>query len=234
MQAFNILLGYNDPRVLLPIGWALEDKGYNVTRVPSSEAVLEVMAKKDFDLILIDLDLHKTNGIDLVHKAKQLNPETMVIILCCKEDIDYSHDTLRMDADDYIFKPCSRAKLWKRVSNCLERLELKRSIASLGLDIDGTDEAVLKKLRAMLDKIQSPVSQMKEILRQIKWDSFLDTDYDVAIKLRELDKIVTRLNDAIAELRGNIAEATVELSIDEKPPDWKENVIDPLLGNFPH
>ena len=181
MQEFNILLGYDDPCMLLPIGWALEDKGYNVTTAPSSEAVLEVLAKKDFDLILTDLDLHKANGIDPVHKIKQLNPETMVIILCCKEDVTYSHDTLRMDADDYIFKPSSRAKLWKRVCNCLERLELKRSIASFGLDIDGTNEAVLKKLRTMLRKIQSPVSQMKEIITQIKCGSFLNTDYDLAI-----------------------------------------------------
>jgi DNA-binding response OmpR family regulator len=234
VQTFNILLGYDDPCMLLPIGWALEDKGCSVTIVPSSESILEVLAKKTFDLILIDLDIRRTNGTDLVHKVKQLNPETMVIILCCKEDVTYSHDTLRIDADDYVFKPCSKAKLWKRVGSCLERLEIKRSIASLKLDIDETDEAVLKNLRIMLDNIQSPVFQTREILKQIKWDSFLNTNYDVAIKLRELDKIVIRLNDAIAELRGNIAEATVELSIDEKPPDWKENVIDPLLGNFPH
>ncbi|MGD8984352.1 MAG: hypothetical protein PVI53_10025, partial [Desulfobacteraceae bacterium] len=148
--------------------------------------------------------------------------------------VTYSHDTLRIDADDYIFKPCSKAKLWKRVANCLERLELKRSIASVELDIDGTDEAVLKNLRIMLGKIQSPVFQMREIVKQIKWSSSLKTDYRVAIKLRELDKIVTRLNDVLAELRGKIAEAGVDLSIEEKTPDWREDVINPILGNFPH
>jgi len=234
VQTFNILLCYDDPRMLLPIGWAFEDKGYNVIKVLNGEAALEVLGKKDFDLILIDLDLHETNGIDLLHKAKQLNPETMVIILCCKEDVTYSHDTLRMEADDYIFKPCSKAKLWKRVNNCLERLQLKRSIASLEIDIDGTVEAVLEKLRILLDKIQSPVFQMKEILKQMKWDSFLNTDYEVAIKLRELDKISRSLNDVVAELRGEISEANEDLSVKEERADWKEDVINPLLGNFPH
>jgi hypothetical protein len=56
----------------------------------------------------------------------------------------------------------------------------------------------------------------------------------VAIKLRELDKIVTRLNDAVAELSGEISEANEDLSVKEKRPDWKEDVINPLLGNFPH
>jgi hypothetical protein len=75
---------------------------------------------------------------------------------------------------------------------------------------------------------------MREIVKQIKWSSSLKTDYRVAIKLRELDKIVTRLNDVLAELRGKIAEAGVDLSIEEKTPDWREDVINPILGNFPH
>jgi DNA-binding response OmpR family regulator len=220
--------------MLLPIGWALEDKGYDVVRVSSGKAALKVLARNDFDLILIDLDLHVTNGIDLVHKAKQLNPETQVIILCCKEDVTYSHDTLRMDADEYIFKPCSKAKVWKRVGNCLEKMQLKRSIAYLELDIERTDEAILKKLKIMLDKIQSPVFQMKDVLKQIKRGLNLHTDYDMVVKLSELDNIITRLNGAVAALRGEISEADEDLSIKEKRANWKEDVINPLLGNFPH
>ena len=34
MQALNIQLGYDNTVMLLPIGWALEDNGYDVTRVP--------------------------------------------------------------------------------------------------------------------------------------------------------------------------------------------------------
>jgi DNA-binding response OmpR family regulator len=220
--------------MLLPIGWALEDKGYNVVRVSSGKAALRVLARNGFDLILIDLDLHKTNGIDLVRKAKQLNPETMVIILCYKEEITPLHGPLLVDADHYIFKPCSKAKLWKRVGNCLESMELKRSIASLELDIDGIDEPVLKKLRTMLDDIQSSVSQTEDVLKQIKRGLNLHTDYEMAIRLRELDKIITRLNEAVAALKGDISEANEDLSVKEKAPDWKEEVINPLLGNFPY
>jgi len=233
VQAFNILLGYDDPRMLPPIGWALEDKGYNVVRVSSGKAALKVLARNDFHLILIDLDLHKTNAIELVRKAKQLNPETMVIILCYKEDITSSHDALRINADDYIFKPCSKAKLWKRVCNCLESEELKRSIASLELDIEGIDEPVLEKLRTLLDNIQSSVSQMEEFLKR-KRGLNLHTDYDMATRLRELDKIIRRLNDAVAALKGDISETNEDLSVKEKTPAWKEEVINPLLGNFPH
>jgi DNA-binding response OmpR family regulator len=234
MQAFNILLGYDDPEMLEGLGWALENKGYPVATVSSAEAVLKALTKKDFDLILMDLDLRRTNGIDLLHEVKELNPETMVIILCCKEDVTYSHDALRPDADEYIFKPCSKSKLWKRVANCLERLQLERSIASLQSSVGGTDERVLKILKIMLGEIQISVSQMKDILKQIKRGLFLHMDHDMAIKLRELDKIVTRLNRTVAELTVRIRKVKGDFTIEEKTPDWKEDVINPLLGNFPH
>ena len=130
MKKFNILLGYDGPQMLEAIGWALKKEGYKVTTVESAKGILEALTRKNFDLVLIDFDLHKINDSGILYKAKDSNPEMMVIILCCKEDVSYSHDALRVDADDYIFKPCSKAKLWKRLVNCLERLELKRSISS--------------------------------------------------------------------------------------------------------
>jgi DNA-binding response OmpR family regulator len=234
MKSFKVLLGYDDPEMIERLAWALEHKGYAVTTVSSAEAVLKALTKKNFDLILLDLDLHNANGIDLVKKVKAINPEMLVILLCCKEDIDYSHDPLRPDVDEYIFKPCSTSKLWKRVANCLKRLELERSIASLESSSGETYESVLKILKITLEEIQISVPQMKESLTQIRWESFIDTDYELAVKLRELDNIVNRLDRATEELRGKIRKVNVDLSIEEKTPDWKKDVIDPVLGNIPN
>lgn len=41
MKALNILLGYDNPVMLLPIGCALEDNGYDVTRVPGKRQLLD-------------------------------------------------------------------------------------------------------------------------------------------------------------------------------------------------
>lgn len=234
MQAFKILLGYDDPRMLVPIGWALEDKGYNVVTVPSGEVVLKALGKEDFDLILLDLDLHKTNGINVLKKAKELNPETMVILLCSKEDILYSDDTLRIDADDYILKPCSKAKLWKRVANCLETLEVKRSSTPSEPRAGEMDAGFLKMLKITLEEIQNPLLLMKEILTQINWGAYGRADDKMAIKLLELNKIVTRLNSTVAKLRRKIQEPNGDLGIEKKRLDWKDDVINPILGNIPH
>ncbi len=48
MKKFNILLGYDSPRMLEAIGWALRKEGYRITTVESAEGILEVMTRKSF------------------------------------------------------------------------------------------------------------------------------------------------------------------------------------------
>ena len=233
MKKYDILLGYDDPQMLEAIGWALEEEGYNVTRVSRTQAVLEALTKNVFDLVLIDFDLHKTDDIDVLHKVKELNPETIVIMLCCKDDVTYSHDALRVEADDYIFKPCSKAKLWKRLANCLERMELKRSNAPLKPHGTALNEHVLNILRTTLEEIKSPLTLTEEILELVNWGAYGTMDEKVRNKLDEVYKIVTGLNSTVEGLLGNALEILGDFNITQKIPDWEEDIMNPVLGNVP-
>lgn len=233
MKKYDILLGYDDPQMLEAIGWALEEEGYNVTRVSSTQAVLEASTKKAFDLVLVDFDLHKTDDIDVLHKVKELNPETIVIMLCCKDDVTYSHDALRAEADDYIFKPCSKAKLWKRVANCLERVELKRSNALLEPHGTALNEHVLNILRTTMEEIKSPLALTEEILELVNWGAYGRMDEKVRTKLDEVYKIIKGLNSTVEGLLGNASKILGDLNITQKTPDWKEDIVNPVLGNIP-
>lgn len=233
MNKFDILLGYDDPQTLEAIGWALEEKGYNITRVPNAEGLLEALAKSNFDLVLVDIDLHKIDDIDVLHEVKEFHPETMVIVLCCKDDVAYSHDALRVEADDYIFKPCSKAKLWKRVANCLERLELKRSNAPLEPHGCTLNEHVLNILRITLEEVKGPITLTEEILELVNWGAYGGMEEKVRTKLNELYKIVSGLNRTVEELLGKASKITENLSTEQKIPDWKEDTINPVLGNIP-
>jgi len=68
------------------------------------------------------------NGIDVLKKSKELNPETMVIVLTGFGDMGSVIDALRWDADDYLLKPCEPEEMYFRISRCLEKLEFKRKI----------------------------------------------------------------------------------------------------------
>lgn len=128
MRKYDILLVDDDAVILNTIGPALENKGYQVTTADSGEKTIEIMTQKGFDLVITDLVMGPTDGINVLKKSKEIHPETMVIILTGFGDMTSAIDALRLDADDYILKPCEPEEMYLRVSHCLEKLELKRKV----------------------------------------------------------------------------------------------------------
>ena len=130
MEQHSILLVDDDPIITAGIGMELEEKGYQVQTANSGEEAILFMNEATFDLVITDLVMASVDGMEVLEKAKEINPLTMVIILTGFGDMNSAIDALRLEADDYILKPCEPAELELRVSQCLEKLELNRRIAT--------------------------------------------------------------------------------------------------------
>jgi DNA-binding NtrC family response regulator len=128
MRKYAILLVDDDPIITAGTGSDLEEKGYAVTTAHSGEKAIELLNKSFFDLVITDLVMTPVNGMDVLKKSKEINPETMVIVLTGYGDMTSAIDALRFDADDYLLKPCEPEEMYFRVSRSLEKLELKRKI----------------------------------------------------------------------------------------------------------
>jgi DNA-binding response OmpR family regulator len=142
MKKYEILLVDDDPNILTVIACALEHRGYHVTTASSGEATIDALGMKDFDLVITDLNMPKTDGIAVVKKAKEPNRDYGVMILTGSGDVTLVTEALRVGADDYMLKPCKRPELWRRVANCLERSEVRpmdaREERHVWGDIDGS------------------------------------------------------------------------------------------------
>lgn len=128
MKKYNLLLVDDDPFILEGIGEDLERKGYQVTRAASGDEAVELLGEANFDLVITDLVMERTDGIKVLQKTKELDSNTMVIILTGFGDMISAIDALRSQADDYMLKPCESEEIFFRVARCLEKLELTRKI----------------------------------------------------------------------------------------------------------
>jgi DNA-binding response OmpR family regulator len=128
MKKYNLLLVDDDPFILEGIGEDLERKGYQVTRADSGDKAVELLGEANFDLVITDLVMERTDGIKVLQKTKELDSNTMVIILTGFGDMISAIDALRSQADDYMLKPCESEEIFFRVTRCLEKLELTRKI----------------------------------------------------------------------------------------------------------
>ena len=128
MRKYSILLVDDEPIITAGTGSDLVGKGYEVTTADSGERAVELLNQFSFDLVITDLVMVPVNGIGVLKKSKEINPETMVIILTGFGDMTSVIDAIRLDADDYLLKPCEPEEMYFRVSRCLEKLELERKI----------------------------------------------------------------------------------------------------------
>jgi DNA-binding response OmpR family regulator len=128
MEQYSILLVDDDPYILEGIGADLESQGFQVTKADSGDMALQVLQENNFDLVITDLVMEDTDGIQVLKNTKALNVDTMVIILTGYGDMKSAIEALRQEADDYLLKPCESAELLYRVNHCLEKRELARKI----------------------------------------------------------------------------------------------------------
>jgi DNA-binding NtrC family response regulator len=128
MVKWRILLVDDDEFILKSFVPALEGEGYEVAVASTGEKAMDIIEKDEFDLVISDLILDEIDGIQILKKAKQINPESAVIILTGYGDMTSAIDALRLDADDYLLKPCETEEIFFRVRKAFEKLTMQRKI----------------------------------------------------------------------------------------------------------
>ncbi len=129
MKPYNVLLVDDDPFILEGIGEDLENHGYRVTRANSGDMAIKILQRSSFDLIITDLVMERTDGIQVLKRSKEIDATVMVIVLTGFGDMLSAIEALRAQADDYLLKPCESAEVFFRVERCIEKLELARRVS---------------------------------------------------------------------------------------------------------
>jgi len=128
MRIYKILLIDDDLLALKGISINLKRAGYHVTTTDSGERAVELLEETAFDLVLTDLVMEPLDGIDILIKAKELNPEIKVIIITGYGELSSKIDALRFRVDDFLRKPMDIEELIFRVKDCLEKPGNKNKI----------------------------------------------------------------------------------------------------------
>ncbi len=119
MRAYKILLIDDDVFTLKGISVNLNRNGYDVTSTASGEEAIELLERNTFDLVLTDLVMEPIDGIQILVKAKKLNPQTKVIIISGYGIQKTILNAYKYRADDFLLKPMDIDEIIGRVKECL-------------------------------------------------------------------------------------------------------------------
>jgi len=128
MSKKSILLVDDDPVILITVRKQLEQYEFDIETAASGEIAVKLLDKKKYDIVITDIIMYQIDGLGVLKKAKEKDPETIVLLLTAQSDVSSAIGALRLKADDYLLKPCEPDEVYVRINNCLEKLVLKQKI----------------------------------------------------------------------------------------------------------
>ena len=120
-QQAHILIVDDEPAVRMMLEAALRSHGYRVQSVGSGIEAREQFGQTEFDVVLLDLRLGDSDGIEILQEIKQRWPATEVILLTAHGSINSAIAALRQGAYDYLLKPAQVHDIRERVERGLMR-----------------------------------------------------------------------------------------------------------------
>ncbi len=82
----------------------LPQEEYELFVARSGSEALSVSKKRPYDIILLDYLLPDTNGMDLLPRIKEFQPNALILFVSAVDDPDLSYQALRAGASDYVIK----------------------------------------------------------------------------------------------------------------------------------
>lgn len=139
----NVLIAEDNESIANLIKLSLRQMGYTCDIAYDGEQAANLVEKKIYDLVLLDVMMPKIDGFTLFEYIHQL--DIPVIFITAKNSVNDRVKGLKMGADDYIVKPFEILELQARVEVVLRRYNKTSKVIELGgLQID-TESMVVKK-----------------------------------------------------------------------------------------
>jgi len=129
----------------------LRMEDYQVVAAEGAKQAIQHL-EDGIDLVVSDLRMEKTDGVELLGYWKKRQPSTPFIMVTAHGDVDSAVDAMKLGAEDYLNKPVNPEELLLLIERCLETRRKDRTIADLRERLDQ---------RLGFEKI---IGQSKEIL----------------------------------------------------------------------
>jgi len=110
------------------IARALTDAGHEVEEAPNGTAAIERLHEGPFDVVLSDLKMGGSDGMDVLRTAKTLHPTTAVILMTAFGSIHTAVEAMKCGAFDFVQKPFEIEEMEVKIEKAIEHRRLRHQI----------------------------------------------------------------------------------------------------------
>jgi len=149
----------DEQRMVDIIAMVLRREGYEVATFTRPMAALATLESQPFDLLLTDLKLPELSGVEVLRRARELEPELPVILITAHASVATAIDAMRAGAFDYVEKPFDNTELKTLVRRALDVNRLARENRYLRAELAS---------RHPLDAIVAESPALHEVLDRVR------------------------------------------------------------------
>lgn len=223
---------------------------FDVIQAGDGRQALEMLEKQDVDIVLSDVMMPNLGGLDLLRTIKKQQPDLAVILMTGYTEKEVILQALKAGADDFISKPINLLQLRTTVSKVLDKLVMRKEIASLKqLDrlksdflglishklktpttaislfvqniADGIDDPTDEGFLKTLEMVQAEAKHLENLIQDLLYFSnVILQDGQLHLEPIELDRVARQMA------------ATMELAAANRSIDFQIS-IDPLFPKKP-
>ena len=215
----SILIVDDTPIIRKTLSFALEKAGHLVTEATDGADALSQLFAQSFDLILLDVEMPRMNGYQVLQKLKT-DPHFAhipVIVISANEDLESAVRCIKLGAVDYLNKPFNPTLLHARVQSCLEKKRLrdneltqKKELENLYSALKQAHDAKDDFVAMVAHELRNPINGLMaayEILNRLnaKASNQLPVLTSMYFALDSMKVLVEDLNDISQIESGNIS-----------------------------
>jgi DNA-binding response OmpR family regulator len=117
----RVLVVDDEPNVRSALTRSLILRGYRADAAGSGYQALGMLERTPYDLLVLDLRMPGMDGVEVMHRARQLRPDLLIIVLTGHATLESAIAAVKSHATDYLLKPASLHDVAAAVASALEQ-----------------------------------------------------------------------------------------------------------------
>ena len=158
----KILVLDDEPNIVEVIITRLESIGFRAVGFTKPEIALNALKRDEYHVLITDLKMPDMDGMQVLHHAKQIDPDLEVIIFTAYGSIDGAVQAMKQGAHDYLVKPFEPVELIAKIESAIEKRELKQRVRYLEQEVEDRIEHHIYAESQAMKKVLSLARQVSK------------------------------------------------------------------------
>ena len=146
----------------------LDKEGYQVATAAGGSEAIDILKKKEFDLVITDIRMKEVNGLEVLKKCKEIYPNTVVIMISAYASTSTAVEAMKWGAYDYLPKPFKVREIKSVIRDALVVAQSQESQEKAETDADSAtnyhgivgESKEIKKILEIIPRIAAATSNV--------------------------------------------------------------------------